>query len=56
MARRKRSLFRSILVLGVLALAGFGLYTLYQNNKDSVDDSVYSVQEKAKAVNEALRK
>ena len=55
MARRK-SLFRRIVVLGILGLACFGGYVLYQDNRDAVNDGAATVEKKAKAVKKALEK
>ncbi|MGW8177477.1 MAG: hypothetical protein ACWGQW_01590 [bacterium] len=55
MARRKKSLTRTIVVLGILTLAGFGLYTLYQDNKSTVNSNYSKVEKKAKAVKRALQ-
>lgn len=56
MARRRKSWTRRIVVLGILALAAFGGYVLYQDNKDAMSDNYTKVEKKAKAVKKALEK
>lgn len=53
---RRRSLSRRIVVFGVVALACFGGYTLYQRHQDSVDGNYDKVSKKVKAVKRALEK
>lgn len=55
MARRKKSLARRIVVLGILALACFGGYVLWQDNKDAMSEQAAKVEKKAKAVKKALK-
>jgi len=51
-----RSLTRNIMFLGILALACYGGYVLYQDNKDVVNDHASQVEQKAKAIKRVLEK
>lgn len=54
MARRK-SFIRKIIMISILVLAIFGLYTLYMQNKKFVSAKYVKVEKKVKAVSKALR-
>jgi len=48
-------MLRRILILGILALAAFGAYTLYQDNKSVVDDGYSKAQKKVEEVRKVLK-
>lgn len=55
MAKRRKSWSKRIVILGVLALAAFGGWTLYKQNQQQVDSGVEKVTQKAKRVGEVLK-
>jgi hypothetical protein len=49
---RRRSWFTKLVVFGVLALAAFGAYTLYDNNRDQANQVVQKIKRASKTLAE----